>query len=315
MSTNQSQFQESLENLQSSISKIFLGPEEAVEKLIICLIAGGHALIEDVPGIGKTLLATALAKSIDADFQRIQCTPDLLPNDVIGGNIFDRQKNEFKFIKGPIFSNIVLVDEINRATPRCQSSLLEAMNEKKVTTDTTTRNLPNLFFVLATQNSIDFSGTNNLPENQLDRFLMKFSIGYPSKEKEMQILKDPSPKEKIDALNAVIDKNEICFIQKKVSEVSISNSIINWIIAVAKKSREHPDLRFGLSTRATVALANCARALALYNNRDYVIPDDVIKYIYSICCHRIIPSSHLSDNSTVSKNALKDIIEETPSPI
>jgi len=274
--------------LRENITRVYLGNPEAADRLICCLLARGHALVEDVPGVGKTVLAHALARSIDCTFSRIQLTPDLLPADILGVSVFSRETQTFQFNKGPLFANIVLADEINRTPPRTQTALLEAMSESSVTVDGRTHQLEQPFMVVATQNPSEFEGTYPLPENQLDRFLMRFSLGYPSAEDEARILNVRPAEHALRDLTPVMTAAEVLELQRLVDGVRLDRSLVDYIIALANATRASPDLRLGLSPRGSLALAQATRATAVLRGRDYAVPEDVLWNVSSVCAHRII---------------------------
>ncbi|CAE7266714.1 yeaC [Symbiodinium necroappetens] len=304
-----------LHRLRDNIASVFLGNDDAIDQLLICLLARGHALIEDVPGVGKTVLATALARSVDARFSRVTFTPDMLPADVLGVSILSTESDEFRFKHGPIFANVVLADEINRAAPRTQSALLEAMNEATVSVDGVTHTLPSPFMVIATQNPHEFHGTYPLPENQLDRFLMLIELGYPSAETESRVLATRPASNALADLDAVIHGDDVLELQNRTDRVSIAEPITDYIVALARATREHPDIRLGLSPRGSLALAAAARASAVLENRDFCTPEDVIGHIQSVVAHRVV-MRHSTESHTDA--ALKAILDEltrsVPSP-
>ncbi len=302
--------------LRDNIRQVFLGNEDAVEQIIRCLLARGHILIEDVPGVGKTVLATAIAKSVDCHFSRIQLTPDMIPADVLGVTIYDRETGEFVLKKGPIFTNILLADEINRTTPRTQTALLEAMNEAQVSIDGTIHILEQPFMVLATQNPYDFEGTYLLPENQLDRFLMRIRLGYPDPEAERRVLELRPAQNMLKALRPVLSRDQVVELQNQVDKVILERSLMDYIIAFANASREHPKIRVGLSPRGSLALAQAARATAFTNARDYVIPEDILENIECVCSHRVITGSGLSAAGPDGAiELLQSILETIESPV
>jgi MoxR-like ATPase len=274
--------------LRDSVASVFLGNPESVERLICCMLARGHALLEDVPGVGKTVLAHALARSVDCAFSRIQLTPDLLPGDIVGVTVFNRDTQAFHFKKGPLFANIVLADEINRTPPRTQTALLEAMNESSVTVDGSTHILEQPFMVVATQNPSDFEGTYPLPENQLDRFLMRFNLGYPSAEDEARILDVRPAENALRELRPVMTGAEVTELQRRVDAVRLDRSLVDYIIALANATRTSQELRLGLSPRGSLALAQAARATAVLRGRDYVVPEDVLWNVGPVCAHRVL---------------------------
>jgi len=307
---DKSTMQSPIERLRASIGSVYLGNAEAVDRIICCLIAKGHVLIEDVPGVGKTVLASAVARSVNCPFSRIQLTPDMLPGDILGVSIYrpggpapssvdETQRNgtsglltgfagHFEFKKGPIFANIVLADEINRTPPRTQTALLEAMNESTVTVDGFTYRLDPPFMIVATQNPDDFEGTYLLPENQLDRFLMRISLGYPSPADEARVLNQRPADNALQALKPVMSGAEVLELQAQADGVRMEQTLVDYIIALANATRSAPELRVGLSPRGALALAHAARATAVLNRRDYVIPEDVIENVIPVCAHRII---------------------------
>ena len=284
------------QRLQANIAKVIVGKPEAIRYALVALLCRGHLLIEDVPGVGKTMLARAIAKSIHADFKRIQFTPDLLPTDVTGVSIFNQKTQDFAFRPGPVFADILLADEINRATPRTQSALLEAMEERQVTTDGVTHALPDLFFVVATQNPIELAGTYPLPEAQLDRFMLKTRVGYTTPEEEAAILTGQKIQHPIDRLEPVCTAAEILAVQKRVKEIFVDPAIQDYIVKLVGATRRHEDVTLGASPRGSLALMRAAQALALLEGRDYVVPDAVKQVAHAVLAHRIIltPQSKLS---------------------
>lgn len=296
----------------NNVEQVIVGKRSVLELLIVALLCEGHVLLEDVPGVGKTMMARALAVSLGGDFKRLQCTPDLLPNDVTGVSVFNQQTGQFDFRPGPIFVNVLLVDEINRATPRTQSALLEAMQEQQVTVDGITRKLPRPFMVMATQNPIEYEGTFPLPEAQLDRFLMRLPVGYPSADDEKLILNHLRREHPINQLMAIVMEERLLDIQREVWEVNVDNSILDYIVRLVTATRSHPDLILGGSPRASLALYKTCQALAALRGRDYVIPDD-IKYLAPVTLsHRIIikPESELRGRST--RQVLEELLNSVP---
>ena len=266
--------------------------------ILTSILAGGHVLLEDTPGTGKTVLAKSIAKSINSNFKRIQFTPDLLPSDITGLNIFNQKENQFTFIKGPIFTNILLADEINRATPRTQSSLLESMEEKQITTDGTTRYLEKPFLVIATQNPIETAGTFPLPEAQLDRFMMQLNMGYPTENEELEIINRFISDNPLEKVNAVCNKEDIIEMQNLISTVFVHNSIRNYIVNIVQATRKNSSIALGISPRGTLALLKSSQVYATINGRNYVIPDDVKFLAPFVLAHRIIPSNGFSNRKT-----------------
>lgn len=305
---------ETVARLRDNILRVFLGNEDAVDRIICCLLARGHVLIEDVPGVGKTVLATALAKSIDCDFSRIQLTPDMLPGDVLGVSIFDRQSGEFTLKRGPIFTNILLADEINRTTPRTQTALLEAMNEAQVSIDGTILPLTAPFMVLATQNPYEFEGTYLLPENQLDRFLMRIHLGYPSPADELRVLEQRPAHNALGDLRPVMHRDDVISAQDAVDQVRVDRSLLDYIIRLAHATREHPMIQVGLSPRGSLALAQLARATAYYNGRDYAIPEDILDNITQVCAHRMVMRSSLGSAGDSPSSVIESIVSTVQSP-
>jgi MoxR-like ATPase len=292
-----------------------MGNVHAVDRLLVCLLSRGHALIEDVPGVGKTVLASALARSIDSSFSRIQCTPDLLPTDVTGVAVFDRNRNEFEFRKGPIFANIVLVDEVNRTTPRTQSAMLEAMSEGTVSAEGSIHELPEPFMVVATQNPYEFEGTYFLPENQLDRFLMRVNLGYPSPDDELRILNVQPSRTTLKSLKPVLSQDDVLALQKLTDEVKMDASLADYVIAVATATRESDDLQVGISPRGSLALAQAARATAVLAGRDYCIPEDVVSNVLPVCSHRIVSKAVMHEGDTLTaRRVMQRILEGVASP-
>lgn len=308
--------QEHFERLREQIARVFLGDPRAIDQLICCLLARGHALLEDVPGVGKTVLASALAKSVDCDFTRIQLTPDMLPADVIGVTVFDRDGRELRFQKGPLFTNILLADEINRTTPRTQSALLEAMSDASVSIDGRTFELPQPFMVVATQNPMGFEGTYPLPENQLDRFLMRITLGYPSAAAESKMLELRPGTTVLDALEACLPGDGVTQMQDEVDRVHLSEPVRAYIVALAEATRSSDMLRVGISPRGSLALAQASRAWAWMHQRDHVTPDDVIDLLKPVCAHRVVPADLRSSVDHEATGALLlEACREVASPV
>ncbi|MEE9212560.1 MAG: MoxR family ATPase [Phycisphaeraceae bacterium] len=305
-----------IEQLRANIQRVYLGNQAAIEKVVICLLARGHILIEDVPGVGKTILATALAKSFDCTLSRIQLTPDMLPADVLGVTVWDQQKSEFVFKPGPIFSNIILADEINRTTPRTQSALLEAMNESQVSIDGTTRRLVQPFIVIATQNPFDFEGTYFLPESQLDRFLMRLHLGYPSPEDEVRILDIDPLRTELAKIEPVMTTQDLVQLQKQTDMVRVDPSLTQYVVQIANATRTNEQLQIGVSTRGALALTAAARATALVRGRDYVVPEDIISNVVPVCAHRVISKTYMHDADGIATNRImQQVLETVPSPV
>jgi MoxR-like ATPase len=304
--------------LRASIASIIRGKDDAIELVLTALLARGHVLVEDVPGVGKTTLAHTLARSINCAFNRVQFTSDLLPSDVLGISIYNQAANGFEFKPGPIFTNVLLADEINRTTPKTQSALLEAMNEEQVTVDNKTYRLPQPFMVIATQNPIEHHGTYPLPESQLDRFLLRIRMGYPAEESEKEIVRQLSTTRKVDALQPVVTGEEIGTIQERVKEVRMDDSLLNYLVAVATKTRNSEYLTLGVSPRGSMALFRAAQARAALHNRDYVTPDDLKSLVIPAFSHRVMVSSRYASTSKKSHQAdqiLRDLLETIPIPL
>lgn len=295
-----------IERLTENLGLTLVGKTEAIRLVLVALLAGGHALLEDVPGVGKTLLAKSLARSIDGKFQRIQCTPDLLPSDITGTNIWNQSKAEFEFLPGPIFANVVLADEINRATPRTQSALLEVMEERQVTVDGVSRQVPHPFFVIATQNPIEYQGTFPLPEAQMDRFTISLSLGYPSETEELQMLQRIKGGITVEELKPCISLEEVLELRRLCSNIKLDTSLQQYIITLVRTTREHEEVTLGVSPRGAVALQKATQALAFLLGRDYAIPDDVKFLAPYVLSHRLIPSGGRRAN-TIVERLLKEV--------
>ncbi|HIK16098.1 MAG TPA: MoxR family ATPase [Leptolyngbyaceae cyanobacterium M33_DOE_097] len=278
-----------IQRLSDNLGKVIVGKQESIRLVMVALLSGGHILLEDVPGVGKTLLAKSLAKSIDGKFQRVQCTPDLMPTDVTGTNIWNPRSGEFEFMPGPVFANVLLADEVNRATPRTQSALLEVMEEHQVTVDGVTRKVPSPFFVVATQNPVEYQGTFPLPEAQMDRFALSLSLGYPSEAEELQMLERLQSDQSIEDLQPCISLEEVQELQRLAAQVKVEASLQKYILNLVRTTRDRPeDIVLGISPRGTVALQRAAQAYAFIENRDYAIPDDVKKLAPHVLPHRMI---------------------------
>jgi MoxR-like ATPase len=304
-----------LQRLLDNIGEVLLGKPEAIRMAVIALLAEGHLLIEDVPGIGKTLLAKALAKSLDCTFRRIQFTPDLLPSDLIGTSVFDQRTREFVFQPGPLFAQVVVADEINRATPRTQSALLEAMNDHQVTVDGQTRPLGPPFLVLATQNPYEFEGTYPLPESQLDRFLIRLRIGYPDRAAEKEVLTKHRNGEPVDNLRPVLSSEDILRLQGRVRQVRVDDSLNDYILSLAEATRNHPDIYLGASTRAALSLYRAAQSGASMAGRDYVVPDDIKQLAPWVLAHRLLAKNfRQGGRADAADSILADILNQTPVP-
>jgi MoxR-like ATPase len=295
-----------------NVEKVIVGKRDAIELVMVAMLCEGHVLLEDVPGSGKTMLARSVATSLGISFKRIQCTPDLMPNDVTGVSIFNQKNGEFEFRAGPIFVNILLADEINRATPRTQSALLEAMQEQQVTVDGVSRELPRPFLVLATQNPIEYEGTFPLPEAQLDRFLMRVSLGYPNSHDERQILLNLWREHPITKLEKVVDGSELVNLQHQVWDVHVDETLQEYVVALAMATRNHPDLALGISPRGSLALFKAAQALAAVRGRDHVLPDDIKYLVPYTLAHRLILKPEAELRGHTSKSILDDVLQKTP---
>lgn len=301
-----------IEQVIQNVERVIIGKRKPVELVMVALLCEGHVLLEDVPGSGKTMLARSIATSLGIDFKRVQCTPDLLPNDVTGVSIYNQKNGEFEFRQGPVFVNILLADEINRATPRTQSSLLEAMQEQQVTVDGVTRALPRPFLIMATQNPIEYEGTFPLPEAQLDRFLLRLALGYPAAEDERTILRKLKREHPITKLEPVVDGTQLLELQKKVWDVHIDHTIETYIIDIVNHTRQHPDLALGVSPRGSLALYKSAQAYAAIQGRDYVIPDDVRYLIPYVISHRMIIRPDAGLRGRTLKRIVEDIQDQVP---
>jgi len=308
---------DALQRLRDNIASVYLGDTATIDRLLCCLLARGHVLIEDVPGVGKTLLASALARSLDCSFSRIQLTPDLLPADVVGASIFDSADREFVFKPGPVFANIVLADEINRASPRTQSALLEAMGEATVSVDGVVHALDPPFMVVATQNPIEFEGTFTLPENQLDRFLMRFALGYPTAEAEAGMLDLRPATTTLPDLQPALTKDDVLTLQQRVDSVRLDPALREYIVAIAEATRQESELSVGVSPRGSLALAQAARASAVLDDRDYGVPEDIHDLVIPVCAHRVVLANSMAGSHGVSAAAavLSDVLQRVPAPV
>ena len=303
-----------LERLRASVTSVFLGKAEAVKLALVTLLAEGHLLIEDVPGLGKTLLAKSLARSLGCAFNRIQFTPDLLPSDLLGTTVYQQNAGAFVFQPGPIFTQIVLADEINRATPRTQSALLEAMSDKQVSLDGKTHPLGPPFFVLATQNPYEFEGTYPLPESQLDRFLMRLHLGYPDRAAERLILSGHREGEPVEKLQPVLTAEQVVELQKVVRQVRVDDSLADYLLDLIEATRDHPDIQLGVSTRAALALYRAAQAHALVNGRSYVVPDDIKSLAMPVLAHRLLVRRGKGTSGDAAEQVVESIAQSTPLP-
>ncbi|GAB4271224.1 MAG: MoxR family ATPase [Candidatus Promineifilaceae bacterium] len=301
--------------LRQNIQKVIVGKDEIIDLALIAMLCEGHLLLEDVPGTGKTTLAKTIATTLGCTFRRVQFTPDLLPSDVTGIYYYNQKAQEFEFRAGPVFSQILLADEINRATPRTQSSLLEAMQERQVTVDIATHKLPRPFLVLATQNPVELEGTFPLPEAQLDRFLMKVALGYPSEDEENNILTRFERQDPLDTLEKVIDPEEIIQMQQQVRQIRVEESVRRYIVNVCRATRTHEDIELGASPRATMALYHTCQALAAIRGRDFVIPDDVKTMAPYVLTHRLIVNPQTRLRGRRPEDVIRDVVNTVPVPV
>lgn len=307
---------EKVKAIERNLEKVLRGKAEIIELAMATLLTRGHLLIEDVPGVGKTTLAHALARSIDATFQRIQFTSDLMPSDIIGVTIYNELTREFEFRHGPIFANVVLADEINRATPKTQSALLEAMNERQVSVDNVTYELPRPFILLATQNPHEYTGTFPLPESQLDRFTMSIKIGYPSSEVEKEIIRAPRGELMPQNLSPVVTSAEVLAMQDAVEGVRVEEDLLDYIVKIATLTRRHKAIKLGVSPRGTMALERAAKSMALVRGRDYCIPDDIKKVAVAVLAHRVMPTRYgVAEAAEEPSLIIRDVIEGVNVPI
>jgi len=304
-----------IKEIVANVSKVIVGKEEIIRLVLVALLAGGHCLIEDVPGVGKTMIVRATAKSLGCEFKRIQFTPDLLPSDVTGVSIYNQKSQEFEFREGPIFGQIVLADEINRTSPKTQSALLEALEEQSVTADGVTYRLPAPFFVLATENPIEFEGTFPLPEAQLDRFLLKFTMGYPSFEDEVSILELQATAHPIESLEAVVGPEDVMRWRKECAKVQISMEIRHYLVRIVHGTRNHPNIYLGASPRASIALYKSAQALAFINGRSYAVPDDIRFLAPYVLEHRILLAADARLSGVDTSHLVRDIVGKVPVPV
>ncbi|MBM7557370.1 AAA family ATPase [Halanaerobacter jeridensis] len=310
-----SDFDKICEEILDNMEEVMVGKREVLEEALICFLAGGHLLLEDVPGVGKTMLARSLAVSSGAEFSRVQCTPDLLPKDMTGITVYHQETEEFEFSPGPIFSQVLLVDEINRATPKTQSGLLESMAEGQVSIDGATKILPQPFFVIATQNPVEFDGTFPLPKAQLDRFMMKTSMGYPGQEDEVQILKQVKKKHPIKSLESVTTPEKIEELKKEVRQVHVADKVAEYLVKIVAKTREHPDIVLGASPRGSIDLYHTAQAKALLEGRNFVTPQDVKSLAPSVLSHRLVVKSESQLRGTEAVNLIAKILKKVSVPV
>jgi len=303
-----------LDRVRADLGKVIRGKPEAIDMLLVGVLGGGHVLLEDVPGVGKTTLAKALARILGLDFARVQFTPDLLPTDILGASILDPRDGSFQFRTGPIFNNLLLADEINRASPRTQSALLEAMNEGQVTIDGTTRPLPAPFFVVATQNPVDYQGTYPLPEAQLDRFLLRLSLGYPEADEELEVLFDRQHDDPLEGVEPVIDLDGLLALQKHVREVTVSRDVGRYLLNLVRATRDAPELELGSSPRGALALFRAAQSRAFLDGRDWVGPADIQEMAGPVFAHRLLLTSQSRYGGKTTTRIVEEIIETVEVP-
>jgi MoxR-like ATPase len=310
---------EKLAELKASVARVIRGKEEAIEWLIAALLARGHVLIEDIPGVGKTTLAHALANSLSLVFNRIQFTSDTLPSDIIGVSLWRPEKGEFEFLPGPVFTNVLLADEINRATPKTQAALLEAMNERTVSVEKTRYRLREPFLVVATQNPVEYLGTYPLPESQLDRFLIRISLGYPAHDEELELLRRGGVEEELEALRPVLANADILELQAAVRQVRVAPVLLGYMLDLVERTRKHASLVLGVSTRGALALHRACQALALVEGRDYVIPDDVVRLAAPVMAHRVMLAGGEVEEgwsrSEAERAVIREIVDATRVPV
>jgi len=301
-------------SLEANVGRVIRGKPEVIRLAVVSLLARGHVLIEDVPGVGKTTLAQALARSVGLSFQRIQFTSDLLPSDIIGVSIFNQKSQEFEFVPGPLFANVVLADEINRATPKTQSALLEAMSERKVSVERKRYALPQPFVVLATQNPMEYQGTFPLPESQLDRFLMSISIGYPPRHEERELLVSGGVEHLLDAMRPVVGREELVELQQRVGEVKVAEKLADYMLTLAETTRSGGDYLLGVSTRAVQSIYRAVQALALAEGRDYAVPDDVQRLAPAVLAHRVV-LRRAGGGLEANREAVRRTVDSIPVPL
>ncbi len=306
---------EQLEKLKKNISSVIRGKDEVIELLLVALLGNGHVLVEDVPGVGKTTLAKALSRSISTECNRIQFTPDLLPADITGGMIYSPQTGEFSFRAGPLFCNILLADEVNRASPRTQSALLEAMSEQQVTVDAQTRKLESTFMVIATQNPVEYQGTYPLPEAQMDRFMMQIGIGYPSADEEVAIAVDQRTSHPVDDVKPILSLDDVASIQREVCEVAVADDVTRYIVEIVRATRDDPRVERGASTRGVLALSRAARALALLQGKSFVTPDHVKTLAPCTLIHRFSLDLKAKHGGETKEQVLSEIFSSVKVPV
>ena len=306
---------EIFQKIAQNIERVMKGQSQAIRKLMVAFASGGHVLLEDCPGTGKTTLAKALALSIDSKFKRIQFTPDLLPSDILGVSIFNQKDQKFQFHEGPVFSNILLADEINRASPRTQSALLEAMAESQVTIDGTVRSLEELFFVIATQNPVEFHGTYPLPEAQMDRFALQFSLGYVAPDEEVAILTDQMKRHPIDRISKCVTKDDSITLKHSVRNVRISDELKRYIVEIVKATRSVQGVQLGASPRASLSLMKAAQAIALFDGQEFVTPENIQEIAVPVVAHRVVMDPQARFSGITAQSIVEDILKTTSVPI
>lgn len=304
-----------VERMIMNVEKVIVGKRETIEKAFVAMLSGGHLLLEDVPGVGKTMLVRALARTIGSEFKRIQCTPDLLPSDVTGVSVFNVKTNDFEFRPGPLMTPIVLADEVNRTSPKTQSAFLEAMEEKRVTIDGVSYELPKPFVLLATQNPVDYEGTYALPEAQMDRFMMKLSLGYPTPEQEILMLDRLQDRQPLDHLKPVIVQDEFVQLQREATMIHVDNTLKDFIVRLALATREHADLYLGASPRASYALMRAAQTSAYMKGRSFVVPDDIKELVLPIWTHRLILTSEARMTGKSADTILTGLLASLQTPV
>ena len=306
---------EAAERIRQNVARVIVGAEDTVNMVLVALLAGGHVLLEDVPGTGKTVMSRAFAASIGGEFRRIQFTPDLMPSDILGINFYSQKSGEFEFRAGPLLANVVLADEVNRATPRTQSALLEAMEERTISIDGETRPLPKPFVVLATQNPVELEGTFPLPEAQLDRFLVRLKVGYPTVEGELEILRRFETLSPLESLQPVVQAADLVALSARLPGIHVEDAVARYAVALVRATRAHVAFDLGASPRATLALFRAARALAAIDGRDYVRPDDVKALAHPVLAHRLLLSSNTRLRGRTADDVLDEVMAQVPVPV